>query len=146
MRRYRPRIHESAFFRQSCFQIGKEDRLPLDAQHLGGIVDSCTPPTSAKSCVRRHRHDGDTMFVPCSNGVVQVSVKGDNFTVGWTAAVSTPGPTIIAGGAVWTVATDAGDLIALDPSSGATIASEHIGSVPSRFTSPAAGVGCDRGP
>ena len=125
------------------FQIGKSGiGYLLDAQHLGGIAGQLH---SANVCDSRVfggiAHDGDTMFVPCSNGVVQVTVNGDNFTVGWTAAVSTPGPTIIAGGAVWTVATDTGDLIALDPSSGTTIASEHIGRVPSRFTSPAAGAG-----
>jgi len=55
--------------------------------------------------------------------------------------VSTPGPTIVANGAVWTVATGEGDLVALDESSGRQQASQHIGSVPSRFTSPAAGGG-----
>jgi len=94
-------------------------------------------------------HDGETLFVPCSNGIVQVIVTGDTFHVGWTAPLSTPGPTIIAGGAVWTVATADGALTALDPTSGKTIASEPIGSVPSQFTSPAAGggrvvVGADR--
>ena len=86
-------------------------------------------------------HDGNTLFVPCSNGVVQVIVSGDTFNVGWTAPLSKPGPTIIAGGAVWTVATSDGDLIALDPASGKTITSESIGTVPSQFTSPAAGLG-----
>jgi outer membrane protein assembly factor BamB len=125
------------------FQIGKSGiGYLLDAQHLGGIAGQLHSGNVCDSRVFGGiAHDGDTMFVPCSNGVVQVTVNGDNFTVGWTAAVSTPGPTIIAGAAVWTVATDTGDLIALDPSSGTTIASEHIGSVPSRFTSPAAGAG-----
>jgi outer membrane protein assembly factor BamB len=50
---------------------------------------------------------------------------------------------------VWTVGTRDGALIALDPASGRTIASEPIGRVPSQFTSPAAGggrvvVGADR--
>ena len=79
--------------------------------------------------------------MPCSNGVVQVIVSGNTFNVGWTAPLSKPGPTIIAGGAVWTVATSEGELIALDPASGKTITSEPIGTVPSEFTSPAAGRG-----
>ena len=52
-----------------------------------------------------------------------------------------PGPTIVANGAVWTVATDNGDLVALDESSGRPLTSQHFGPVPSRFTSPAAGGG-----
>jgi hypothetical protein len=75
------------------------------------------------------------------DGVVQVIVQGDSFGVGWTTPLATPGPTIIAGGTVWTVATGTGDLIGLDPSSGSTLSSQPIGTVPSRFTSPAAGAG-----
>ena len=86
-------------------------------------------------------HNGDRLFVPCSDGIVEVVVNGDDFTVGWTTAVSTPGPTIIAGDAVWTVATASGDLLALDLSTGKRLSSQHIGAVPSRFTSLAAGDG-----
>jgi outer membrane protein assembly factor BamB len=114
----------------------------LDAEHLGGIGgelhsgDVCN--SGAFGAVA---HDGDTLYVPCSNGVVQVIVSGDSFHAGWTAPLSAPGPTIVAGGAVWTVATSDGTLIALDPASGRTVASERIGSAPSRFTSPAASGG-----
>jgi hypothetical protein len=85
--------------------------------------------------------DGETMYVPCPRGVTQVVVKGNSFTVGWTATVDTPGPTIVAGGAVWTIATGTGDLLALDPASGRPLSAHPIGSVPSRFTSGAAGGG-----
>ena len=68
-------------------------------------------------------------------------MSGDRFATGWTARMSTPGPTIVADGAVWTVATDNGDLVALDESSGRPLTSQHLGPVPSRFTSPAAGGG-----
>jgi outer membrane protein assembly factor BamB len=73
--------------------------------------------------------------------MVQVIVDGDTFRVGWTAPLSSPGPAIIARGAVWTVGTRDGALIALDLASGKTVTSESIGSVPSQFTSPAAGAG-----
>jgi len=125
------------------FQVGKAGiAYLLKAKHLGGIggeLDStrvCS--TSAFGGVA---HDGGTLFVPCSDGVVQVVVNGDGFRVGWTAALTSPGPTIIAGGAVWTVATQSGDLVALDPSSGKVVFSQPVGNVPSRFTSAAAGGG-----
>ncbi|TMK54521.1 MAG: hypothetical protein E6G60_21905 [Actinobacteria bacterium] len=55
--------------------------------------------------------------------------------------MSTPGPTIVTAGAVWSVATDDGVLVAVDPSTGKTLFSQDIGRVPSRFTSPAAAGG-----
>jgi outer membrane protein assembly factor BamB len=125
------------------FQIGKSGiGYLLDAGHLGGVGGQLH---SGSICSSRAfggvAHDGDTLFVPCQGGVVEVTVTGDRFNVGWTAPVAVPGPTIIAGGAVWTVATGSGDLVALEPSSGRMITSEHIGDVPSRFTSPAGGSG-----
>jgi len=126
------------------FQVGKNGvGYLLDAEHLGGIggqlqVGRVCAGGEAFGGVA---HDGDTLFVPCSNGVVEVSVSGDTFTVGWTARLSKPGPTIVTDGAVWTVATRDGHLVELDRASGATIASPSIGAVPSQFTSPAAGYG-----
>ena len=126
------------------FQVGKGGiGYLLDAEHLGGIGGQLHSGTVCNDgrAFGGVAHDGNTLFVPCSNGVVQVTVSGDTFNVGWTAPLSKPGPTIIAGGAVWTVATSDGDLIALDAASGKTITSESIGTVPSQFTSPAAGLG-----
>jgi outer membrane protein assembly factor BamB len=125
------------------FQVGKSGiGYLLDAQHLGGVGGQLHSGRVCQgSAFGAIAHDGDTMFVPCSNGVVQVTVNGDSFAIGWTASVSTPGPTIITAGAVWAVATGSGDLVELDASSGTTTSSNHIGSVPSRFTSPAAGGG-----
>jgi outer membrane protein assembly factor BamB len=125
------------------FQVGKTGvGYLLDAGHLGGIGGQLH---SGSICSSRAfgavAHDGDTMFVPCQGGIVQVTVTGDSFDVGWTTPLSAPGPTIIAGGAVWAVTTGSGDLVALEPSSGRMITAEHIGDVPSRFTSAAAGSG-----
>jgi outer membrane protein assembly factor BamB len=126
------------------FQIGKTGiGYLLDAGHLGGIRgellsdDVC----GGSGVFGGIAHDGDTMFVPCLDAVVQVQVDGNGFKTGWSARMSTPGPTVIAGGAVWTVATGSGDLVALDRSSGHTLISQRLGRVPSRFTSPALGDG-----
>jgi outer membrane protein assembly factor BamB len=126
------------------FQIGKAGvGYLLDGDHLGGIGgelhsdDVC----GGGGVFGGIAHDGNTMFVPCRDGVVQVTVTGDTFATGWKSQVSTPGPTMVANGAVWTVATEDGDLLALDESTGRPMASEHLGTVPSQFTSPAAGGG-----
>jgi len=122
------------------FQVGKAGiGYLLAADHLGGIggelhSDDVCGGSSAFGGVA---HDGNVLFVPCSSGVVQVTVQGDTFSTGWNVPMSTPGPTVVANGAVWTVATDDGALIALDESSGRTVTSQNLGPVPSRFTSPA---------
>jgi PQQ-like domain len=125
------------------FQIGKSGvGYVLDAAHLGGIGGELHSGTVCSGGVwGAVGHDGATLFVPCTDGVVQVKVLGDSFTVGWTTPVSTPGPTIVTPAAVWTVETGTGRLLALDPASGSTLASVAIGNVPSRFTVPAAGGG-----
>jgi hypothetical protein len=114
----------------------------LDSNHLGGIGGQLHAATVCSGLAYGGiAVDRESMYVPCPRGVTQVVVNGDSFRVGWTATVNTPGPTIVAAGAVWTVATGSGDLVALDPSSGRVVSSVHIGSVPSRFTSAAAGGG-----
>jgi len=122
------------------FQIGKGGvGYLLDAAHLGGIggalrqADVC----AGNSAFGGVAHDNDVVFVPCSNGVVEVVVHNDNLTTGWTASMATPGPPVVSGSTVWAVATGSGDLVAVDRNSGTTQASFGIGQVPSRFTSPA---------
>jgi hypothetical protein len=126
------------------FQIGKRGiGYLLDAGHLGDIggeLDS-SDVCRGGGVFGGIAHDGNTMYVPCADAVVQVTVHGNSFTTGWTASASTPGPTVVANGAVWTVATDPSDLVAIDSSSGHELASWHLRSVPSRFTSPAIGYG-----
>lgn len=126
------------------FQVGKGGiGYLLDAEHLGGVGGELHSGTvcDGGAAFGAVAHDGNTLFVPCSKGIVQVIVDGDTFRVGWTAPLSSPGPAIIASRAVWTVGTRDGALIALDLASGKTVTSESIGSVPSQFTSPAAGAG-----
>jgi len=125
------------------FQVGKSGvGYLLDASHLGGVGGEVQHATVCNGLAFGGvAVDGTSMYVPCTRGVTEVVVNGDSIHAGWSASVNTPGPTIVAGGAVWTVATGSGDLVALDRASGRVVASAHVGSVPSRFTSPAAGGG-----
>lgn len=125
------------------FQAGKSGAgYLLDAAHLGGVGGQRYTATACRGAAfGGAAHSGTTVFLPCTSGVVALNVDADRFGIAWTAAVASAGPTITTPGAVWTVATDAGDLIAFDAGSGRQVFSGHVGSVPSRFTSPAAGAG-----
>jgi outer membrane protein assembly factor BamB len=125
------------------FQVGKPGvGYLLDAQHLGGIAGALhSGRVCDSSAFGGVAHDGATMYVPCSSGVAQVTASADSFDVGWDSALSVPGPTIVTTGAVWTVETGTGRLVALDPASGEQLVAKRIGDVPSRFTSAAAGGG-----
>ena len=123
------------------FQIGKSGvGYLLDAAHLGGIGGALySAPVCGSGVWGAVGHNRETLFVPCSDGVERVTVAGDRFAVGWKAAVSTPGPPIVTPNAIWCVETGSGNLVALNPSTGASLISIAIGTVPSRFTVPAAG-------
>jgi outer membrane protein assembly factor BamB len=125
------------------FQVGKGGvGYLLDASHLGGVGGQLAQGSVCSSAAFGGvAVDGETMYVPCLRGVTQVVVSGDGFRTGWTATLDTPGPTVVTGNAVWTVATGSGDLVALDRTSGQVVTTQRIGSVPSRFTSLAAGGG-----
>ncbi len=125
------------------FQVGKTGiGYLLDAADLGGVGGQLH---DGKVCdgaaFGAAAHRGTTVFVPCTGAVVAVTASADRFDTAWTAETSTPGPTIVTTGAVWAVATGSGELLALDPQTGEKLFSQSIGSVPSRFTSPAAGGG-----
>ncbi len=125
------------------FQAGKSGLgYLLDAGHLGGLGGQLSQaPVCRGQAFGAVSHTGTTLFVPCPDGIAAVSVAGDRVTVAWRWGAATPGPAIVTAGAVWTVATGSGELIAADVATGHQIFSQPVGSVPSRFTSPAAGSG-----
>lgn len=124
------------------FQVGKSGvGYLLNASHLGGVggqlASASVCPELAYGGVS---HIGTSLFVPCPNYLAGVSVAGSKVTVAWMASASAPGPAIITPGAVWSIATGSGQLDAFSVSTGKLLWSQSIGSVPSRFTSPAAGL------
>ncbi|MGH9123865.1 MAG: PQQ-binding-like beta-propeller repeat protein [Acidimicrobiales bacterium] len=125
------------------FQVGKSGiGYLLNAGHLGGVGGQLS---SAQVCTDLAMggvsHSGATLFVPCPSGLVGVSIAGNQIRVLWTAPADTAGPAIVTPSAVWTVATGAGQLLAVDPADGHVVFRQSIGTVPSRFVSPAAGSG-----
>ena len=125
------------------FQVGKSGvGYLLDASHLGGVGGQlASAQVCADLAMGGVSHSGTTLFVPCPSGLVGVSIAGNRIRTLWTAPADTAGPAIVTSGAVWTVATGSGRLLAVDPGTGLVLFQQSIGSEPSRFVSPAAGSG-----
>ncbi len=80
--------------------------------------------------------DGATLFVPCPSGVEQVRIGADgSIHPGWVARSGATGPPVIGRGAVWSLDVGGGTLVALDPATGAALATVGTGSLP-HFASP----------
>jgi outer membrane protein assembly factor BamB len=80
--------------------------------------------------------DGDTVFVPCRDGVraVRVDAAGQ-ITVKWHGPGSAAGSPVVGGGAVWVVDYDGGTLYVLDEATGAVRQQIAVGTMP-HFASP----------
>jgi outer membrane protein assembly factor BamB len=81
--------------------------------------------------------EGDTVYLPCTDGVraVQVGSTGQ-LQPRWQADSEIAGSPVVAGGRVWAVAQDEHTLHALDPATGKSRAEVQVGAV-SRFATPA---------
>ncbi len=98
---------------------------------IGGQVSSAAVCTGFGGAAQ----SGGTIYVPCVGSVreVQVGANG-SLTAGWQSSAA-GGPPVIGGGAVWSVNTSTGRLVALDPATGVTLGSISVGAVP-HFVSP----------
>jgi len=79
---------------------------------------------------------GGKAYLPCLDGVQQVTVGRSTLTPGWKASSAANGPPVIGGGVLWSVDRDSGRLLALDLGTGRQRASYDVGSV-EHFASPA---------
>jgi len=99
---------------------------------IGGQVSSAYVCGSFGAAAR----SGSTIFVPCENGLREIQVMADGtIAVGWKTSTGAGAPPVVGGGAVWTCNIDRGTLFALDPTTGATLASLAVGDLP-HFASP----------
>jgi outer membrane protein assembly factor BamB len=98
---------------------------------IGGQVSSAPVCTGFGGAA----FSGDTVYVPCVGSIREVQVgSGGSLTPGWQSSAA-GGPPVLGGGAVWSVNTSTGRLVALNPSTGATMGSISVGAVP-HFASP----------
>jgi outer membrane protein assembly factor BamB len=105
--------------------------------HLGGIGGQVSAASMGCRAFGSAAHDGNTIYLPCpeTGAVRQVNVAADgSVKLGWQGKGG--GPTVIGGGAVWSVDyLHGGVLYALDPANGKTRASLALGAVP-HFATP----------
>jgi outer membrane protein assembly factor BamB len=124
------------------FAIGKEGvGVILSTANLGGIggqlfqADVCSGGAYGGTA-----YQAPLLFVPCTDGLVALRVTGNSFSVAWRSNSFNAGPPIIAGGAVWSIDTGSGTLMAFAPDSGRVLATQSLGSV-THFATPSAGGG-----
>ena len=98
---------------------------------IGGQVSSATVCTGFGGAAL----SGGTVYVPCTSSIREVQIgAGGSLTPGWQTSAA-GGPPVVGGGAIWSVNTSSGRLVALAPATGATLGSISVGAVP-HFVSP----------
>jgi len=123
----------------TLFQIGKGGvGYLLNAGELGGIGGQTFSANVCESSFGGTAYSSPYLFVPCTNGLVELKIAGGNFTTVWQTRGFNAGPPIVTGGVVWTVDTTSATLLGYNVSSGNQLYSFPLGSV-EHFTSPAAG-------
>jgi outer membrane protein assembly factor BamB len=122
------------------FAVGKQQvAFLVDGTHLSGTkvgdgfaVAHLDMPGCSAFGGDAYDASNATVYVPCDGGTRAVKIDWSVTpptmapVAGWNAPGAAGSP-IVAGGAVWVVAPDAGTLYALDPTSGSTITSFNIG-------------------
>ena len=98
---------------------------------IGGQVASATVCTGFGGAAI----SGSTVYLPCNGSIHEVTIgPSGSITNGWTSSAAGASP-VVGGGAVWSVNTSSGRLVALDQATGATLGSISVGPVP-HFVSP----------
>ncbi|MFG2820164.1 PQQ-binding-like beta-propeller repeat protein [Kitasatospora sp. NPDC048365] len=108
----------------------------LDAANLGGIggekarADIC--PAFGGAAV-----DGSTVYLPCENGLVRLTVGADaSLHVDWRLPLGRGGSPVVGGGAVWVLDWRAATLDTVDPASGQVLHTVDVGAKVPNFASP----------
>jgi outer membrane protein assembly factor BamB len=118
--------------------IGKEGvAYLLRADQLGGVGGQVVSQSVCSGAWGGMAWAGSTVFIPCADGLVALSVTATTMGVAWKAAHPILGSPIVAAGAVWAIESASAKLYALDPSTGATLYSVDLGGA-QHFSTPAA--------
>ena len=118
--------------------IGKEGVVYLlKADQLGGIGGQVASRRVCSGAWGGTAWSGSTVFIPCADGLVALSVTPTTIGVLWKAGHPILGSPIVAAGVVWGIEPSSGTLCALDLTSGQVVYSTHLGSA-RHFSTPAA--------
>lgn len=108
----------------------------LRHDHLGGIGGELADLDDGCFSFGGSAVAGSTVYLPCTTGPRAVTIGADGTPQElWRSTVPAEGSPVVGGGAVWAVDYFGGVLYALDPATGATLASVRVGQAPN-FTSP----------
>jgi outer membrane protein assembly factor BamB len=123
------------------FQIGKEGvGYLLNSTNLGGIGGQVFSKGICSSAFGGVAASGDDVFVPCTDGLVEIALSGQSFTTAWRAPSFPAGPPIVTGNVVWTLDVSTGMLHGFDVTTGKALFSFNTGQV-TRFTTPMSAYG-----
>jgi hypothetical protein len=119
-------------------QIGKEGVVYLlSGTGLGGIGGQIYGGNVCAGAYGGTARVGQSVLLPCIDGLVRVDVGASTVSVGWQTAGFDAGSPIVTGDVVWAVDVSSGDLLGFNLSTGQQVFSFSLGSV-DHFITPAA--------
>lgn len=118
--------------------VGKEGvAYLLDSGSLGGIGGQLDQRHVCAGAWGGTAFLGSTLFVPCADGLVALSVTASSIGTAWSLGHPQLGSPIVSAGAVWAIEPSSGVLYAVDPANGHTLYSAALGPA-AHFSTPAA--------
>lgn len=109
--------------------IGKQGvAYLLKADQLGSIGGQVARVPLCSGAFGGTAWSGSTVFVPCADGLVALSVSPTTLKISWRAAHPMLGSPIIAAGVLWAIEPASAKLYALDPATGAVLYTTLLGS------------------
>lgn len=118
-----------------AFEVGKAgEGFLVSVSHLGGVGGQLA---SAQVCSGGGAYGADaivgaTVYVPCTNGLAAVQVKGRSLHVLWQSGAGGAGSPLVAGGRVFEQTRD-GQVVALDPATGKVLQSFSLAAPVTHF-------------
>ncbi len=124
------------------FQVGKEGiGYLLDLKHLGGVGGQLfSAPLGGCYAIGATAYLAPYVYVPCDHGVKAVEIQGSRFRVAWQGPDFRAGSPVVAGGLVWDIDFEGGELWALNARTGAVEHEVRIGTA-EHFVAPSASAG-----
>jgi outer membrane protein assembly factor BamB len=118
--------------------VGKDGIAYLmQAGHLGGVGGQVASARVCGGAFGGTAVSGTTVFVPCTDGLVALTVGAGSLAVSWHAPHPLLGSPILSAGALWAIEPASATLYALDPTSGKVLYTTGLGAA-EHFTTPAA--------
>jgi len=120
------------------FQVGKAGvGYLLSGTDLGGIGGSVTNQSVCSGAYGGTARVGSLVLVPCTNGLVAVSVNAESFSTDWTTAPFSTGSPIVTGSVAWTIDVNTAHLLGFNLTTGSQLFSLPLGAA-NHFCTPAA--------